>query len=90
MGIYIKGTLKVDISIKNSDSITHSRYLLINNKKYTYKIKNISKIYETNQDYYQTYSLTINKKIRENEVVDITLLSKKERIIKKIIDTIFC
>ena len=88
-GKYMDEYLYVSVPITNSDAVRNGILLQIDNKKYSFSIKEISDIYEINNLNYQDYKLQIKERYQDNEVLKITFYTNKERIIKKIIDFIF-
>lgn len=87
-GVY-DNCLVVNVPTNNSDSVLKGNYLQVDNKKYTYKVKNISELQYQNEINYQTYEIIIDEKYKTNEVKKITFFYNKEKIIKKIINFIF-
>ena len=89
-GIYNDNYILCSIPISNSDSVISGEYLKINNQKYKYDIKQISELYAIENENYQDYLLaTVNNEYKNNQVIKMTFYYQKEKIIKKIIKTIF-
>lgn len=88
-GVYKNKTLIVSIPVINSDNLLTGKYLQINNKKYNYEINKISDLYVENYINYEDFEINIEKSFLENEVVEITFYSNKEKMIKKIKRVIF-
>lgn len=88
-GIYLDNHLYVDIPLDNSDVVTKGNYIKIDNHKYDLNIEEISDLQVNGVINYQTYSLNIAKKFKDNEVVEVTFYYNKQRIMQKIIHIIF-
>lgn len=81
--------LVVSVPIENSDAVNKGEYLTIDNQKYSYEIKHVSKWQVKDFINYQDYYLKINKSFNKNEVIKVTFFYEKQRIIEKIIAIIF-
>lgn len=81
--------LLISVPIENSDAVINGEYVIINNKKYTYKVMEISELKVNSYQNYQDYKLWINTEFKQNEVLKITFYYDKEKIYKKIVDVIF-
>lgn len=87
----LKGIVSNDIMILNiladdSDTIINGKYLIINNKKYKYKVVKINPIEMDEKNYimYQRLELEIAKKLRDNEIVNLTFYYNEKKIKEKI------
>ena len=85
-GIVNNNEIILNLPIKYSDTIITGKFLKINNQKYLYKVTNISslKIDESTMVEYQTIQLKINKKLYQNQIVNITIFSEKAKLKKKL------
>ncbi|MBQ6840622.1 MAG: hypothetical protein IJO63_00700 [Bacilli bacterium] len=81
--------LIVSVPIKNSDAVINGEYLTIKNQAYKYRVREISDIKYENFQNYQDYIIDVDKKLQNNEVVEITFYYNKQKMIQKIIDIIF-
>ena len=84
--------LKTLIQEQNFNDI-NKNYLIINDKKYKYKIKNISEGYILDENYNKYYEVLLEKKINsnliiDNNIVDINIEKNKTTILKQIIEKI--
>lgn len=87
---YIKNSnLIINIPIENSDTIINGEYLMINDEKYNFEVKNISDILLSNNINYQEVVLEIDNDLSENSIVDIIIYHNKEKVAKKIKKIIF-
>ena len=85
-GIYNEDFIYINVPITYSDTLTKGNYLKINKEKYLYEIAEISEIEvdPTNLINYQTFKIKIEKEFINNELIDITIYSNKEKIIEKL------
>lgn len=84
--------LKTLIQEQNFNDI-NKNYLIINDKKYKYKIKNISEGYILDENYNKYYEVLLETKINsnliiDNNIVDINIKKNKTTILKQIIEKI--
>lgn len=84
--------LKTLIQEQNFNDI-NKNYLIINDKKYKYKIKNISEGYILDENYNKYYEVLLETKINsnliiDNNIVDINIEKNKTTILKQIIEKI--
>lgn len=91
-GIYQSDTksIKFIADLESIEKIVNCQNIKLDNLKYPFEIKNISEILldETHQTNYQIIEIKSPKDFRENQVVQIQLLDKKDKIIKKIVKMI--
>ena len=83
--------LVIYINTEEIKQITKNYELKIDNKKFAYKIKSISKenIY-LNGNYYKEIKLSIEKhKLKENDVVNIKIITDEYSIIEYIFKTVW-
>lgn len=83
--------LVIYVNIEEIKQITKNYELKIENKKFAYKIKSISKenIY-LNGNYYKEIKLSIEKhKLQENDVVNIKIITDEYSIIEYIFKTVW-
>lgn len=78
----------IPVKLENSDIISKSNILKIDDKTYNFSISSISEIFNENYINYQNYEITVPVKFKNNEVKKITFYYKKERMIKKILKLI--
>ena len=89
-GVVKNNIIAINSSANNSDAVIKGDYLLINNKKYIYKILTISDLQEEDYVNYQIFNIDIQaNNFLENQVLTITFYYNKQRIIQKIINIIF-
>lgn len=87
---YIKNSnLVINIPIENSDTIINGEYLVINDEKYNFEVKNISDVLLSNNVNYQEVVLEIDSDIPENSIVDTMIYHDKEKVAAKIKELIF-
>lgn len=82
-------TLAITYAVDSFDFSVSDAYVEINDKDYDFEIDRYSEVYLYGENYYQTIYITVPTDFKENEIVDITLFYKKEKIIKKIINLMF-
>ena len=87
-GIVNNNLILINLPIKYSDTIVKGKFVKIDNKKYSYQIKNIStiKIDKSNLIEYQTIEIKVSKKIYQNEIINLIIYFQKEKLINKIIN----
>ena len=87
-GIVNNNLILINLPIKYSDTIVKGKFVKIDNKKYSYQIKNIStiKIDKSNLIEYQTNEIKVSKKIYQNEIINLIIYFQKEKLINKIIN----
>ena len=78
--------ISVTVPIENSDKIINADYLLLDNKKYTFKVISID--YDMGNEY-QTINIEANVTKIDNQIGNIVFSFNKEKIIKKIIKLFF-
>ena len=78
--------ISVTVPIENSDKIINADYLLLDNKKYTFKVISID--YDMGNEY-QTINIEANVTKMNNQIGNIVFSFNKEKIIKKIIKLFF-
>lgn len=88
-GIITENYLVIDISTNNSDKITNSNFLKIDNVKYNYEIIDISEIKNDGVTMYQSFALKIKQTYKPNEILKVTFYYDNESILKKIIKIVF-
>ena len=87
---YIKNSnLIINIPIDYSDTIINGEYLVINDEKYNFEVKNISDVLLSNNVNYQEVVLEIDSDIPENSIVDTMIYHDKEKVAAKIKELIF-
>ena len=87
---YIKNSnLVINIPIENSDTIINGEYLVINDEKYNFEVKNISDVLLSNNVNYQEVVLEIASDIPENSIIDTIIYHDKEKVATKIKKIIF-
>ena len=87
---YIKNSnLIINIPIDYSDTIINGEYLVINDEKYNFEVKNISDVLLSNNVNYQEVVLEIASDIPENSIVDTMIYHDKEKVAAKIKELIF-
>ena len=87
---YIKNSnLVINIPIENSDTIINGDYLVINDEKYNFEVKNISDVLLSNNVNYQEVVLEIASDIPENSIVDTIIYHDKEKVATKTKKIIF-
>ena len=64
-------------------------YLVINDEKYNFEVKNISDVLLSNNVNYQEVVLEIDSDIPENSIVDTMIYHDKEKVAAKIKELIF-
>lgn len=84
--------LKILVNTENMNVI-NNKYLIINNLRYKYKIKNISDEYYLDEFYNKYYEVLIDTKIDSklvinNNVIDISIELPKETFLKKLLTKI--
>ena len=84
--IYKDNYLYIDMNIDDSDLIINGDYLLINGKKIKYIVEEISDINIGSMGNYQTFKISINNVMKNNEVSLVKVLGNKQRIIKIIMN----
>lgn len=82
---YIKNrSLVLNIPIEYSDTIINGEYLVIEDEKYTYEVKNISEILLSNNINYQEVVIDIENNFKENSIVDTNIYHDKEKVATKL------
>ncbi len=82
---YIKNhSLVLNIPIEYSDTIINGEYLVIEDEKYTYEVKNISEILLSNNINYQEVVIDIENNFKENSIVDTNIYHDKEKVAIKL------
>ena len=86
IGIYQEGYLNISVDINNSDTVINSDYIMIDNKKFDYKILEISsyQVDPINNLNYQIIRIEVKKEFIENEIKEVKFYFHKQRIIEKI------
>ena len=81
--------LVLNVPIEHSDTIQNGEYLIINDEKYEYEIKNISAILLSNNVSYQEVVLAFENDIPENSIVDTKIYYDKEKVATKLKELIY-
>ncbi len=84
--IYKDDYLYVDMNVNDSNLLINGDYLLINGKKIKYLIEEISDINFGSNGNYQTFKISVNKVMKNNEISLIKIFGNKQRIIKIIMN----
>lgn len=84
--IYRDNYLYVDLNIDDSNLLINGDYLLINGKKIKYLIEEISDINFGTSGNYQTFKISIDEAMKNNEISLIKVFGNKQRIIKIIMN----
>ena len=89
-GIYFNENLVINIDINFSEQLITSKLVKINNDTYKFNVISISDIKYDNINYYQTITINIkNKEFENKELLELSFLSNKELVLKKIKKLIF-
>ena len=80
------GSLKINFLLDDISKLSQYENIIIDHQKYLFQIQNISEILIDNKNFenYQIIDLESPKPYRNNQVIQIYLLDKKEKIIKKL------
>lgn len=79
-------SLKISCLLDDINKLSQYENIVIDSQKYPFQIQNISEIFidEKTLENYQIIDLESPKSYRNHQVIQIYLLDKKEKIIKKI------
>ncbi len=85
-GIVNSELIILNLPMLNSDTIKNGEFVKVEDENYNYEIISYGTIIN---DYQEVYIKVDNNDFKENEILTIDLYYDKERIIEKIIETIF-
>ena len=85
-GIVNNNLILINLPLQYSDTLIDGKFIKINDQRYSYQIKSISplKIDESTLIKYQTIEIKVPRKNYQNEIIDFTIYTQKERIINKL------
>lgn len=89
---YVKANeLITKVNIDNPDTINGIKYVVIDNKRYKAKVKEVGdvEVDEDNLIVYQNVIIKYNGKLHDNQVVKVRILSNKEKVYKKLKKMLF-
>lgn len=85
-GIINDGILEIEIESELSDLVKNNNILEFNNEIMNYKIKSFNEYEIIDNKIWQSISLTIDKKVYDNEVGEVVIHYDKQKIITYILD----
>ncbi len=86
VGVSTGDAILLNVPLEYSDTLNHGEYLKIGDNTYSFLILSIGELeFDWDQQVnYQTYSIKVDAKFLENEVIKMTVYYDKEKIIEKI------
>ena len=89
--IFSNDYYNVTVPIENSDDVIGADYIMIRHKKYYFTINQISTVFDENGRLVQNIQLSIKglEKRQDNQTGTMVFCYNKEKIIKKVIKTLF-
>ncbi len=82
-GIYNSGSIIINVPIENVNFFSASEFVVVENKKYSFKLLKYGDIY-SDTIIYQEIVISLHKECAENEVINMIFHKNEERIIYKI------
>lgn len=80
-----KNTYSIIVNYYDIEKILHNNYLIKDNEKYQYKIKEVSEIQNNKQDYFQKITITINMN-KDTKLFNAKIIISKKKIFWYIVD----
>ena len=84
--MYKDDYLYIDMNVNDSDLLINGDYMLINGEKTNYLVEEISEINIGPTGNYQTFKISMDSKMKNNEISLIKIFGNKQRIIKIIMN----
>ena len=84
--MYKDDYLYIDMNVNDSDLLINGDYMLINGEKTNYLVEEISEINIGPAGNYQTFKISMDSKMKNNEISLIKIFGNKQRIIKIIMN----
>lgn len=84
-GIYQNNLITLEVNTKFSDNIKNSEYIIFNDKKTDFQIKEYGEYEIINNEVYQKIILIVDEKFYDNEVGVIKLYYDKKSVLKYIL-----
>ena len=89
-GEYRDNYINIYVLIDDIKLISSKKELIINDKIFAYKIEEISKdnIY-MNNNYYKEVKIDIDKKFKENEIINIEIIIEEKTLLNYVFETVW-
>lgn len=90
IGEYKDDYISIYVLIDDIKQLTKNKEIIINDEKFAYNIKEISEenIY-MNSNYYKELKLEINKKLINNEIVKIRIVTEEKSLLEYVFETVW-
>jgi len=80
-----KKTYSIIVNYYDIEKILHNNYFIKDNKKYQYKIKEVSEVQNSSQDYFQKITITTNIS-KDIKIFNAKIITSKKKIFWYIVD----